>query len=66
MVMHHFLMLNPDLVSHLEVDFRRTLSDPDPGVMEASLILFQELVKVGVCVCVLASIVFSCAIPVYC
>ena len=60
MVMHHFLTLNPGLVSHLEDDFRRTLSDPDPGVMEASLILFHELVKVCMCACVCACDVCVC------
>ena len=62
MVMHHFLTLNPGLVSHLEDDFRRTLSDPDPGVMEASLILFHELVKVCMCVTVyMCGLVCTCA-----
>lgn len=45
MAMHHFFLLSPGLVSHLEDDFRRVLSDKDPGVMEASLILFHDLVK---------------------
>ena len=47
MAMHHFFLLSPGTVSHLEDDFRRVLSDKDPGVMEASLILFHDLVKVG-------------------
>ena len=27
-------------------DFRRALSDPDPGVMEAALILLHDVIKV--------------------
>ncbi len=48
MTMHHFYLLSPGSVSELEDDFRRALSDPDPGVMEAALILFHDLVKVSV------------------
>ena len=47
MVMCHFHFLSPGTVSHLEDDFRRALSDQDPGVMEAALVLFQDLVKVA-------------------
>ena len=70
MVMHHFLTLNPGLVSHLEDDFRRTLSDPDPGVMEASLILFHELVKVCMCACVCVCLcecvcIYVLGVPLY-
>ncbi len=56
MVMHHFHCLSPSSVSHLEDDFRRALSDQDPGVMEASLILLHDLAKVRTCVCVCAFI----------
>ncbi len=52
MVMHHFHKLSPSSVSHLEDDFRRALSDQDPGVMEAALILVHDLAQVCVCVCV--------------
>ncbi|CAI8050732.1 AP-4 complex subunit epsilon-1 [Geodia barretti] len=47
MAMHRFLLLSPDSISHLEDDFRRSLSDQDPGVMEAALILFHDLIKNG-------------------
>ena len=47
MAMHRFLLLSPDSISHLEDDFRRSLSDQDPGVMEAALILFHDLIKVS-------------------
>ena len=46
MAMHHFYKLSPASVSHLEDDFRRALSDQDPGVMEAALVLFLDMVKV--------------------
>ncbi len=46
MVMHHFHKLSPSSVSHLEDDFRRALSDQDPGVMEAALILVHALAEV--------------------
>ena len=46
MVMHHFYQLSPGSVSELENDFRRVLSDKDPGVMEAALVLFHDLAKV--------------------
>ena len=46
MAMHRFFLLSPGSVSHLEDDFRRCLSDKDPGVMEASLLLFHDLIKV--------------------
>ena len=46
MAMHRFFLLSPESVGHLEDDFRRSLSDQDPGVMEASLILFHDLIKV--------------------
>ena len=48
MVMHHFHKLSPSSVSHLEDDFRRALSDSDPGVMEAALILIHDLAQVRV------------------
>ena len=44
MAMHCFFLLSPDSVTHLEDDFRRSLSDKDPGVMEAALILFHDLI----------------------
>lgn len=47
MAMHHFYTLSPGLVSHLEDDFRRCISDQDPGVMEASLILFHDMANVS-------------------
>ena len=46
MAMHRFFLLSPDSVTHLNDDFRRSLSDQDPGVMEASLLLFHDLIKV--------------------
>ena len=46
MAMHHFYKLSPVSVSHLEDDFRRALSDQDPGVMEAGLVLFLDMIKV--------------------
>ena len=47
MAMHHFYMLSPSAVSHLEDDFRRSISDQDPGVMEAALILFHDMAAVS-------------------
>ena len=47
MVMHHFYSLSPSTVSHLEDDFRRVISDKDPGVMEAALILFHDMITVS-------------------
>ena len=44
--MQHFAHIDSSLISHLENDFRHILSDPDPGVMEASLLLFHDLIKV--------------------
>ena len=46
MAVHRFFLLSPESVAHLEDDFRRSLSDQDPGVMEASLLLFHDLIKV--------------------
>ena len=46
MAMHHFYKLSPGSVAHLEDDFRRALSDQDPGVMEAALVLFLDMAKV--------------------
>ena len=46
MAMHRIFLLLPESVAHLEDDFRRSLSDQDPGVMEASLLLFHDLIKV--------------------
>ena len=46
MAMHHFYKLSPGSVSHLEDDFRRALSDQDPGVMEAALILIHDIALV--------------------
>ena len=46
MAMHHFYKLSPGSVAHLEDDFRRALSDQDPGVMEAALVLFLDMTKV--------------------
>ena len=50
MVMHKFYHLSPGTVDHLEDDFRRCLSDRDPGVMEASLVLFHDMIAVSGCV----------------
>ena len=47
MVMYHFYNLSPTSVSHLDNDFRRVISDSDPGVMEAALILFHDMAAVG-------------------
>ena len=47
MAMHHFYKLSPGSVAHLEDDFRRALSDQDPGVMEAALLLFLDMAKVS-------------------
>ena len=46
MAMHHFYKLSASSVGHLEDDFRRALSDQDPGVMEAALVLFLDMAKV--------------------
>ena len=46
MAMYHFYKLSPGSVAHLEDDFRRALSDQDPGVMEAALVLFLDMAKV--------------------
>lgn len=46
MAMQHFYKLSPGSVAHLEDDFRRALSDQDPGVMEAALVLFLDMTKV--------------------
>ncbi len=46
MVMHKFYHLSPGTVDHLEDDFRRCLSDKDPGVMEAALVLFHDMISV--------------------
>lgn len=47
MVMHHFYRLSPGSVTHLEDDFRRCISDQDPGVMESALILFHDMTVVS-------------------
>jgi len=47
MVMHKFYSLSPGTVDHLEDDFRRCLSDKDPGVMEAALVLFHDMIVVS-------------------
>lgn len=47
MAMHHFYKLSPGAVIHLEDDFRRGISDEDPGVMEASLVLFHDMAAVS-------------------
>ena len=47
MVMHKFYHLSPGAVEHLEDDFRRCLSDKDPGVMEAALVLFHDMIVVS-------------------
>ena len=47
MVMHHFYLRSASSVAHLDEDFRRMLGDTDPGVMEGTLVLFHQLVKVG-------------------
>ena len=44
--MHHFQLISPTTVSHLHAEFRASLSDPDPGVMAAALILIHEIIKV--------------------
>jgi len=46
MVMHRFYLLSPISVTHLYKDFRRCLSDSDPGVMDTCLVLLYDLVKV--------------------
>ena len=46
MTMYHFYKISPGSVTHLEDDFRRALSDQDPGVMEAALVLFRDMTKV--------------------
>ncbi len=48
MVMHHFHRLSPGAVAHLEDDFRRAISDKDPGVMESALILIHDMASVSV------------------
>ena len=44
--MHHFQLISPTTVSHLHAEFIASLSDPDPGVMAAALILIHEIIKV--------------------
>ena len=46
LALHHFYRCSPSSVLHLMDDFRRALSDPDPGVMEAALILLHDVIKV--------------------
>ena len=46
MVMHRFHLLSPTSVTHLYKDFRRCLSDSDPGVMDTCLVLLHDLIKV--------------------
>lgn len=46
MVMHRFYLLSPTSVTHLYKDFRRCLSDSDPGVMDTCLVLLHDLVQV--------------------
>ena len=47
LAMHHFYQCSSSSVEHLGEDFRRALSDPDPGVMEAALILLHDIIKVS-------------------
>ena len=51
LAMHHFQLISPSSVSHLHDEFRSSLSDPDPGVMAAALILLHEIIKVCLSVC---------------
>ena len=53
--MHRFYLLSPTSITHLYKDFRRCLSDSDPGVMDTCLVLLYDLVKV----CVIFIIIFS-------
>ena len=46
MAMHHIYNKSPSSVAHLDDDFRRMLGDTDPGVMEAALVLFYQIIKV--------------------
>ena len=46
MLLHRFLQLAPESVSHLSDKFRRALCDKDPAVMGASLHLFHESIRV--------------------
>ena len=56
MVMHRFYLLSPTSITHLYKDFRRCLSDSDPGVMDTCLVVLYDLVKVCVCACACVTI----------
>jgi AP-4 complex subunit epsilon-1 len=45
LALHHFYRSSPSSVSHLKNDIRHALSDPDPGVMEAALVLLTDVIK---------------------
>ena len=47
MAMHHFYRCSPESIGHLMEEFRQALSDPDPGVMEAAVVLLHDVIKVG-------------------
>ena len=46
MLLHRFLQLSPESVSHMGDKFRRALCDKDPSVMGASLHLFSEMMRI--------------------
>jgi AP-4 complex subunit epsilon-1 len=45
LALHHFHRCDPSSVSYLHQDFRNTLCDKDPGVMEASLNIFYDFAR---------------------
>ena len=46
LALHHFYQCAPSSIDHLKDDIRKGLSDPDPGVMEAALILLHDIIQV--------------------
>ena len=61
MVMHRFYLLSPTSITHLYKDFRRCLSDSDPGVMDTVLVLLYDLVKV----CTMSCTCYFCIASTY-
>ena len=45
--MHHFYRCSSDSIGHLLEEFRQALSDPDPGVMDAAVVLLHDMIKVS-------------------
>ncbi|XP_003382933.2 PREDICTED: AP-4 complex subunit epsilon-like [Amphimedon queenslandica] len=45
LAMHHFYRCSSDSIGHLLEEFRQALSDPDPGVMDAAVVLLHDMIK---------------------